>query len=311
MAGWSGGGAFTRVHDWTDDETAGENIEAVRMDAEDDNFAGGIQACRAKNGENAATGDLPMGGNIHTGVGDGSASNHYASVGQVQAGGLVYAVSGGAANVHTLTLSPAITSYATGQAFTFESGFLSTGAVTMNVNSVGAKAIQASQQACTGGELLAGDVYTIVYDGTAFQLINPSRQVGAVAFRDTDQAVTAATLTTIAYDQEHSDYSKNPIHSTVSQNSRFTVTTSGIYMCTCWVLLGQTAEDIRDLGLYVNGGFYVKAQSEGQTLGPPTHMNLSALVTLTAGQYVEFKFTNYTDADTITDSKAGVHIMSF
>ena len=109
MSGWDGAGGFTRVHDWTDDESAGENIEASRMDAEDDNFAGGIAACRAKNGENAATGNLPMGGNIHTGVGDGTAANHYAAVGQVQDSEVVFSLAGGDGDTITISLLPART----------------------------------------------------------------------------------------------------------------------------------------------------------------------------------------------------------
>ena len=53
--GWDGNGNFTRVHDWTDDEASAIDIEASRMDAEDDNFTTGINACLAKNGENTAT----------------------------------------------------------------------------------------------------------------------------------------------------------------------------------------------------------------------------------------------------------------
>jgi hypothetical protein len=66
--GWSGG-TFTRVHDWTTDEGSAIDIEADRMDAEDDNFASGINACLTKDGSNSPTANLPMGGNRHTGVG--------------------------------------------------------------------------------------------------------------------------------------------------------------------------------------------------------------------------------------------------
>lgn len=51
---WDGGGKFTREHDWTDDANANIDIEASRMDAEDDNFATGIEACLNKDGQNTA-----------------------------------------------------------------------------------------------------------------------------------------------------------------------------------------------------------------------------------------------------------------
>jgi len=60
---WSGG-TFSRAHDWTTDAAgAFPNIEASRMDTEDDNFASGIDSCLHKGGQNAMTGDLNMNGN--------------------------------------------------------------------------------------------------------------------------------------------------------------------------------------------------------------------------------------------------------
>ena len=57
------GGNFTRVHDWGADAGAAIDIEASRMDAEDNNFRAGIEACLNKAGQNAMTGDLDLGGN--------------------------------------------------------------------------------------------------------------------------------------------------------------------------------------------------------------------------------------------------------
>ena len=59
---WSGAN-FTRVHDWGADAGSAIDIEASRMDAEDDNFQAGIEACLNKAGLNSMTGDLNLGGN--------------------------------------------------------------------------------------------------------------------------------------------------------------------------------------------------------------------------------------------------------
>ena len=79
---WSGG-TFSRVHDWTTDAGGALNIEADRMDAEDDNLATGINDCLHKGGQNTATSNLPMGGNNHTGVGNAANRNDYASAADV------------------------------------------------------------------------------------------------------------------------------------------------------------------------------------------------------------------------------------
>lgn len=78
---WSGSGSFNRAYNWTNDAAAGIPITASRMDAEDDNFATGINACLAKNGENAATNNLNIGGHRLTFVGAGSAATDASTIG--------------------------------------------------------------------------------------------------------------------------------------------------------------------------------------------------------------------------------------
>lgn len=65
---WNGSGTFTRTNGtytgatvWAQDEANGFDIEATRQDTHDQDLAAGINACLAKNGENAMTGDLNMG----------------------------------------------------------------------------------------------------------------------------------------------------------------------------------------------------------------------------------------------------------
>ena len=63
--GWNGSGVFTRFYGattWQNDVAAGTFIVANRHDDNDDGLATGINACLTKNGENAATADLNMGG---------------------------------------------------------------------------------------------------------------------------------------------------------------------------------------------------------------------------------------------------------
>lgn len=69
MMAW-GGGTYTKPYTWT----AGTPILATDHNAQDTDFTNGINNCLAKDGQNAMTGNLSLGGNILTNVGAGSAA---------------------------------------------------------------------------------------------------------------------------------------------------------------------------------------------------------------------------------------------
>ena len=173
---WSGG-TFSRVHDWTTDEAAGTNIEADRMDAEDDNLQAGINDCLHKSGQNTAAGDLPMGGNKHTAVGNAAALDQYASASDVIDQDLIFYVDTGAADAYVITpATPAITAYEEGQRFVFRSLAANTGASTLNVNALGAIALETNDGAAlVAGMIVIGGYYEVTYDanGTRFVLTSP------------------------------------------------------------------------------------------------------------------------------------------
>jgi hypothetical protein len=82
--------------------------------------------------------------------------------------------SGGSANAYTFT-SPtgyAFTAYARGQAVSFKANFTNSGAATINVDGLGAKAIQKAGSALASGDIVSGGMYRVIYDGTQFQLEN-------------------------------------------------------------------------------------------------------------------------------------------
>lgn len=250
---WNGSGIFSRIYNWVAERDAGNNIDATKFDAENDNFATGIQACLTKNGENAPTSDLPMAGNKHTGVGDGSARAHYAALGQVQDSSVLWGgTTGGAANVQTMTLTPAITAYAAGQTFSFIAGFTNTAACTLNVNSVGAKNIYSAGAACVGGEITAGQVYAATYDGTQFNLIGANDGGADPACRLTKSgAQTIATGSTTAITWQTEDYDYGSIHSASSAN--IVPTVDGVYSVSASVQFTQSGVGSRWVGIYKNG----------------------------------------------------------
>jgi hypothetical protein len=84
-----------------------------------------------------------------------------------------YAIGSGT-NTYTATLSPAPTSYTTGMEVSILLANANSGAATLNLNSLGAKALQKNGAAFVGGEIAAGMTAEFRYDGTNFQLLNPS-----------------------------------------------------------------------------------------------------------------------------------------
>ena len=127
----------------------------------------------AKDGQTTPTANLPMGGFKHTSVAVAAATTDYARADQVQNGSLVYLTSVSGADTITATAAISLASYATGQKFHFVSAGANTGAVTLNVNGIGAKAVTKNgTTALVAGEIASGAACEVIYDGTQFQLVS-------------------------------------------------------------------------------------------------------------------------------------------
>lgn len=79
---WNGSGTFSRTNGdhtgtntWQQDATDGIKIRADRHDVHDQDLSDGINACIAKNGENAFTGNADLGSNKITNLAAGSAAS--------------------------------------------------------------------------------------------------------------------------------------------------------------------------------------------------------------------------------------------
>ena len=209
---WSGG-TYTKGNaatgGWTGDASLGIGIEAGRHDTQDNDFATGINQCLNKDGSNAATGNLNIGGYKVTNIASGTARTDALSVAQLQDGGIIWCgTSGGSANAQTLTPSPAITAYAAGQRFLFSAGATNTSTVTIDVSGVGAKSIFLSEtnSAATGYMIRQGFLYEIIYNGTQFIVLNQSATLHANQFSylgvssgTANALVLSPTTTMLAY----------------------------------------------------------------------------------------------------------------
>ncbi|MBU5672276.1 hypothetical protein [Paenibacillus brevis] len=94
--------------------------------------------------------------------------------------GVRYAVDTGTATAKVVVLpAPVPTAYSEGLAISFKNSVQNTGAVTINVNGMGAKAVLKSNGfAMTSGNLKANSIYTIRYNGTAFILQGEGGEYG-------------------------------------------------------------------------------------------------------------------------------------
>ena len=106
--------------------------------------------------------------------------------------GLRYAADAEASDTYVITLSPAPAALYAGMTVTFKANTANTGACTLNVNSLGAKSIKKHHdQDPATGDIESGQMVTVVYDGTNFQMqsqpgLAPAK-IGANNFADTTQ----------------------------------------------------------------------------------------------------------------------------
>lgn len=90
-------------------------------------------------------------------------------------GTLVVATAGGTADAITLTTGDGVASLAKGVRALFTATGNNTGAVTVNLDSLGATALKQFGAALPADAIVSGDTCLVVYDGTDFELLYPVR----------------------------------------------------------------------------------------------------------------------------------------
>lgn len=173
---FNGNGVFLRLYNWTNDAAANIKIRADRMDNETNGIATGLSTCITKDGQTTITANLPMAGFRHTGVADAVNKQDYYTLNQAMNGtGPTAAIIGGTGDVITLGFSPSYIAYTSGMKVSFVAGANNTTNVTVNIDSLGAKALTKNGTTpLVAGDIVSGALYQIQYDGTEFQLLNPS-----------------------------------------------------------------------------------------------------------------------------------------
>jgi hypothetical protein len=100
-------------------------------------------------------------------------------------------------DTYALTLVPAITAYTTGVPFYFQVANTNTGASTLNVNGLGAKAlVKGASTALAASDLTVGKIYQGVYDGTRIQVTELAAST-ASEWTTATVAISSAEILTI------------------------------------------------------------------------------------------------------------------
>lgn len=160
----NGSGTYTPAVDFTT-EAGSPPIEISKLDQQMDDLATAISASIASDGQTQPSANLPMNGFKHTNVANAAARNQYATAADVMDQDLIYYVDTGSADAYAIAPNPAFTAYEEGQRVVFRAVNANTGASTLNVNSLGAIAIQTpAGAALEAGMIAAGGIYEVTYD---------------------------------------------------------------------------------------------------------------------------------------------------
>lgn len=125
----------------------------------------------------------------------------YAKIPTLQTNTYTYVSDTGTANAYVANPTPAYTAFNTGMALEVLIANNNTGSSTINVSSLGNKnIILSSGQLLVGGELVSGMIAKFYYDGTNFQLLNPSNApVICRAYTTTNQDVGSGVTAQISF----------------------------------------------------------------------------------------------------------------
>jgi hypothetical protein len=169
---YNGSGTFN-INSAGQPVVTGTVITSTAFNALTADLATGLSTALTKDGQTTPTANIPMGTYKITGLGAGTVATDAVRLSQLQSGGTTTYITAAGTDTITGTVTPALTAYATGQQFSFVVAATNTTAVTLNIDSVGAKAVtMTGAVALVAGDMITGQVVIVEYDGTRFQLIN-------------------------------------------------------------------------------------------------------------------------------------------
>jgi hypothetical protein len=178
----------------------GTAITSTAFNALTGDLATGLTTALTKDGQTTPTANLTLGSYKITNLANGSASTDAINYSQLQSAGYTTLITISGTDTITGTVSPTLTSYLAGAQFSFVVGTTNTGAVTLNIDALGAKAVtRTGAVALVAGDLIATQMVEVMYDGTRFQLVNGNsftnlKLSGTLAVTGATTLTGAATL---------------------------------------------------------------------------------------------------------------------
>lgn len=168
---FNGSGVFT-INTAGQPVITGTTISSTTFNSLTADLATGLTTALTKDGQSTPTANIGMGAFKITNLAAGTVASDAARLDQVQGGAATFITVTGTDTL-TGTVVPALSAYATGNQFSFLVANTNTGAVTINVDGIGSKAItRTGTTALVAGDMVAGQAVEIIYDGTRFQLVN-------------------------------------------------------------------------------------------------------------------------------------------
>jgi len=171
---YNGSGTFN-INSAGQPVVSGTVISSTAFNALTADLGTGLTTALTKDGQTTPTANIPMGTYKITNLGAGTVATDAVRLGQLQnfSTGTLITVAG--TDTITGTVSPSLTAYTAGQIFSFVVGTTNTGAVTLNIDGLGAKAVtRTGAIALVAGGMVTGQVALVEYDGTRFQLLDPN-----------------------------------------------------------------------------------------------------------------------------------------
>jgi hypothetical protein len=168
---YNGSGTF-QINTAGQPVVTGTVISSTAFNALTSDLATGLSTALTKDGQTTVTANIPMSNFKITGLGAATAAADAVRFSQLQGSAdKLLTVTG--TDTYVATASPALTAYAAGNLFSLVVPNTNTGAATINIDGLGAKAItRTGSTALVAGDMIATEVVIVVYDGTRFQLIN-------------------------------------------------------------------------------------------------------------------------------------------
>lgn len=283
-------------------------ISATTFNALTADLANGLTTCITKDGQTTPTANIPMGGFKITNLATGTAATDAATVAQIQSNGAALVTVTGTDTL-TGSLTPALVAYVTGAVYYFVAPATNTGAVTLNIDTLGAKNVtRDGTTALVAGDIVSGEMVAVVYDGTRFQLISP---VNSFTNLNVSGTLTVAGATTLNGNLAVGDAAADTIN---FKSSGWTLT-NNVSVTGTWADIGTiTTADINGGtidGTTIGGGTAAAGTftTVGATTGNITTVNATT-VDSTNLEVTNLKAKDGTAAGSIADATGVVTLNS-